>query len=104
MDSTSDSKLISLIEENLEYYLDIYAALPGGSINRELDLTWIITEVPNKFVNILYGATFRNKGLSERIETALQPYRKRKTRFIGGPAQVLARRTYPKSLLNVVSP
>ena len=72
MDSTSDSKLISLIEENLEYYLDIYASLPGGSINRELDLTWIITEVPNKFVNILYGARFRNKGLSERIEMALQ--------------------------------
>jgi len=78
MDSKSDSELTSLIEENLEHYLDIYAALPGGSINRELDLTWIITEVPNKFVNILYGARFRNKGLSDRIEMALQPYRKRK--------------------------
>ena len=78
MDSKSDSELTSLIEENLEHYLDIYVALPGGSINRELDLTWIITEVPNKFVNILYGARFRNKGLSDRIEMALQPYRKRK--------------------------
>ena len=78
MDSTSDSKLLSLLEENLEYYLEIYAALPGGSINRELDLTWIITDVPNKFVNILYGARFRKKGLSERIEIALQPYLKRK--------------------------
>ena len=78
MDSKFDSKLISLVEENLEYYLNIYAALPGGSINRELDLTWIITDVPNKFVNILYGARFRKKELSERIEIALQPYLKRK--------------------------
>ena len=78
MDSKFDSKLISLVEENLEYYLNIYAALPGGSINRDPDLTWIITEVPNKFVNILYGARFHNKGLSERIEMALQPYREKK--------------------------
>ena len=67
-----------LVEENLEYYFNIYAALPGGSINRELDLTWIITDDPDKFVNILYGARFRKKGLSERIEIALQPYRERK--------------------------
>ena len=78
MSSKFDSKLISLVEENLEYYLSTFAALPGGSINREPDLTWIITEVPNKFVNILYGARFQNKGLSERIEMALQPYREKK--------------------------